>query len=111
MEDFAPGKLWGGRFTGSLDPLMVEYNQSIRYDCAFYRQDVAGSIAWAKANHKAGILSSEELQTIVRGLKEVEEEWAEGTFKILSGIDEVTQVLPTVAAYAYKSNSGHTHCQ
>ena len=75
-------KLWGGRFTGELDPLMVQYNQSIYYDQAFYEEDIAGSVAWAKANHKTGILSAAELDKIVQGLKAVEREWAEGTFKI-----------------------------
>lgn len=67
---------------------MVEYNQSIFYDRAFYAQDIAGSIAWARANHVAGIISAEELSIIERGLREVEQEWASGTFEIRPGIDE-----------------------
>ena len=67
---------------------MIEYNQSIYYDRAFFRQDIAGSIAWAKANHKAGILSQDELRMIVEGLREVEAEWEKGTFEIKPGIDE-----------------------
>ena len=67
---------------------MVEYNQSIYYDRVFYAQDIAGSIAWARANHELGILSAEEFATIVKGLKVVEEEWSNGTFKIRSGVDE-----------------------
>ena len=74
---------------GGLDPLMNEYNQSIKHDRAFYKQDIAGSIAWAKANHKAGILSEVELQKIVAGLQEVEKEWEENTFQIKLEIDEV----------------------
>lgn len=74
--------------SGGLDPLMVEYNQSIYYDRAFYAQDIAGSIAWARANHKAGILSAEEFSTIEKGLKEVEAEWKEGRFEIRPGVDE-----------------------
>lgn len=99
MAASSPGKLWGGRFTGSLDPLMTEYNQSIYYDRAFYRQDIAGSIAWAKANHKAGILSSEELQKIIKGLEGVEKEWADGTFEILPGIDEVSHLRSNAVAH------------
>ena len=67
---------------------MVEYNQSIYYDRAFYAEDIAGSIAWARANQKAGILSAEEFSTIENGLKEVEGEWREGRFEIRPGIDE-----------------------
>ena len=67
---------------------MVEYNQSIYYDRAFYAQDIAGSVAWARANHKAGILSAKELSTIESGLFEVEKEWKEGRFEIRPGVDE-----------------------
>ena len=67
---------------------MIEYNQSIYYDRAFYAQDIAGSIAWARANQKAGILSTKEFSTIENGLREVEREWEEGRFEIRPGIDE-----------------------
>ncbi|KAI9833464.1 MAG: hypothetical protein M1819_003622 [Sarea resinae] len=86
----APGKnmLWGGRFTGGLDPLMVAYNESIYYDRALYAQDIAGSIAWARANHKTGILTAAEFAAIEDGLRKVEEEWRSGTFDIKPGVDE-----------------------
>jgi len=80
--------LWGGRFTGGLDPLMVSYNESIYFDRAFHTQDILGSIAWARANHKAGILSTAEFEAIESGLNKVEEEWVAGTFKIIPGVDE-----------------------
>lgn len=68
--------------------MMVEYNQSIYYDRAFYAQDIAGSIAWARANHKTGILSADEFSTIEKGLKQVGEEWESDCFDIKPGIDE-----------------------
>ncbi|KFZ16167.1 hypothetical protein V501_02362 [Pseudogymnoascus sp. VKM F-4519 (FW-2642)] len=80
--------LWGGRFTGGLDPLMVSYNESIYYDRAFHTQDILGSIAWARGNHKVGILSDAEFKAIEGGLKKVEAEWVDGTFKIIPGVDE-----------------------
>jgi argininosuccinate lyase len=67
---------------------MVSYNESIYYDRAFHTQDIAGSIAWARANHKGGILSAAEFSAIESGLKKVEKEWLEGTFKIIPGVDE-----------------------
>ena len=76
------------QLTGGLDPLMVSYNESIYYDRAFHSQDIAGSIAWARANHKGGILSAAEFSAIELGLKKVEQEWVAGTFKILPGVDE-----------------------
>ncbi|GJE95193.1 argininosuccinate lyase [Phanerochaete sordida] len=75
-------KLWGGRFTGKTDPLMHEFNQSLRYDRRMHAADIRGSIAYAKALTKVGILTSEEEQQIVRGLQTVGKEWEDGVFNI-----------------------------
>jgi argininosuccinate lyase len=88
-QDFTKRKLWGGRFTGSTDPLMHEFNQSLKYDKRMYAADVKGSIAFSKALLKAGILNEHEQQEITRGLKLVEEEWANGTFKIAADDEDI----------------------
>ncbi|KAB8606246.1 hypothetical protein FH972_025876 [Carpinus fangiana] len=86
----APEKsmLWGGRFTGGVDPLMMKYNASIFYDRAFYAQDIRGSIAYARANQKTGILTADEFAEIERGLKAVYKEWQDEAFEIKPEIDE-----------------------
>ncbi|PKS13113.1 hypothetical protein jhhlp_000455 [Lomentospora prolificans] len=80
--------LWGGRFTGGLDPLMVAYNESIYFDRVLHKQDILGSIAFARANAKSGIISREEFGKLEKGLLAVEKEWEEGTFEIKPGVDE-----------------------
>ncbi|KAH8885800.1 argininosuccinate lyase [Thozetella sp. PMI_491] len=80
--------LWGGRFTGGLDPLMVQYNESIYFDKVLYAEDIAGSIAFARANAKTGIITKEEFSQIEAGLFKVKEEWDTGVFKIIPGVDE-----------------------
>lgn len=67
---------------------MMKYNASIYYDRAFYAQDIAGSIAYARANIQTGILTPHEFAEIERGLKLVEQEWADDTFVIQPDIDE-----------------------
>ncbi|KAK1760138.1 argininosuccinate lyase [Echria macrotheca] len=84
----AGNMLWGGRFTGGLDPLMVQYNESIYFDRALYKQDILGSIAFARANAKSGIISKDEFQKIEKGLLEVMKEWETDSFKIIPGVDE-----------------------
>lgn len=59
---------------------MVEYNQSLEFDEAFYAQDIAGSIAWARALCKSGILSDHEFSTIEKGFKQVKKEWEDNAF-------------------------------
>ncbi|KAH8106739.1 argininosuccinate lyase [Cristinia sonorae] len=75
-------KLWGGRFTGKTDPLMHEFNQSLRYDKRMYAADIAGSIAYAKALTLTGILTKDEENKIVEGLRAVGKEWEDGVFSI-----------------------------
>ena len=57
-------------------------------DRAIYAQDIRGSIAYARANSKIGILTAEEFQQIEKGLKQVQSEWESNTFKIVPGADE-----------------------
>jgi argininosuccinate lyase len=80
--------LWGGRFTGGLDRLMVAYNESIYFDRAIYAQDIQGSVAYARANSKIGILTSEEFSAIEKGFEQVLEEWKAEKFEIKPGVDE-----------------------
>ncbi|KAL1867484.1 hypothetical protein Daus18300_006328 [Diaporthe australafricana] len=83
------GMLWGGRFTGAIDPLMHKYNASIGYDKALYKEDILGSIAFARANSKAGIITQDEFQAIERGLLQVMEEWKQGTFAIMPNDEDI----------------------
>ncbi|KAI9811046.1 MAG: argininosuccinate lyase [Pycnora praestabilis] len=84
----ASGRLWGGRFTGATDPLMVAYNESIYFDRAFFAQDIAGSVAFARANVGTGILTKDEFAAIENGFHLVLEEWQTDQFEIKDGIDE-----------------------
>jgi argininosuccinate lyase len=59
---------------------MDQYNESLSVDRVFYAQDIKGSIAYARANVKTGILTQEEFDIIERGLREVLQEWEEGKF-------------------------------
>ncbi|NXO92393.1 ARLY2 lyase, partial [Certhia brachydactyla] len=80
-------KLWGGRFSGSTDPIMEMLNASISYDKRLSEVDIQGSRAYAKALEKAGILSKTELEKILGGLEKVSEEWSKGVF-VLKQTDE-----------------------
>src|SRR5690606_13355636 len=49
---------------------------------------ILGSIAFARANLKSGILTGDEFSKIESGLQAVEKEWHDGTFEIRPGIEE-----------------------
>ena len=82
-------KLWGGRFTGATDPLMEAFNNSISFDKRMWRQDIAGSIAYAHALARAKILTPAEATELERGLRVVHNEWASGTFAILPADEDI----------------------
>lgn len=67
---------------------MVQYNESIHFDRALFAQDITGSIAFARANAKAGIITQDEFNKLEQGLLAVKKEWEDGTFKIVPGVDE-----------------------
>lgn len=60
---------------------MHAYNESLSYDKRMWSQDIRGSIAYANAQVKTGILTSSERDEIVRGLGLVGEEWKSGKFE------------------------------
>ena len=72
-----------------LDPIMEQYNASLPYDRLFYSQDIAGSIAFARANYNNGILTSSEFSAIEKGLAQVKKEWANDTFEIKQNDEDI----------------------
>src|SRR5512139_3086846 len=68
--------LWGGRFTGDTDPLMTRFNASLPFDWRFWKADIQGSIAWARAICGADLLTEAERYQIVAGLDALQMEIA-----------------------------------
>ncbi|MEE8224106.1 MAG: argininosuccinate lyase, partial [candidate division NC10 bacterium] len=71
-------KAWGGRFAERTDRRVETYTSSLPFDWRLYPYDVQGSIAYARALVKAGILSDAEGRQIVVGLEEIRKELDEG---------------------------------
>jgi argininosuccinate lyase len=65
-------KPWGGRFSESTDAFVEEFTASINFDKRLYKHDIQGSRAHARMLGKAGILSDEDVNTILNGLDEIE---------------------------------------
>ncbi len=63
--------LWGGRFDKQADPLFRAINDSLGFDYRLAPQDIAGSIAWAKAIHHAGVLTADELGRLTVAIHEL----------------------------------------
>jgi len=82
-------KLWGGRFSKGVDPIMEKFNASLSYDKRMWKEDIQGSIAYVKGLVGVKIVTEEECQSIISGLKKVEEEWQGGKFEIKDGDEDI----------------------
>ena len=81
--------LWGGRFSGKLDPAAWALNTSLSFDQRLARQDVAGSVAWAAALAQAGVLTEDEARKIGTGLQAIAAEFAAGPFAYSAADEDI----------------------
>jgi argininosuccinate lyase len=49
-------RLWGGRFASAQDPHFLSFQNSLGFDRRLWREDLAGSSAWARALEGADVL-------------------------------------------------------
>lgn len=56
--------LWSGRFDAAPDQAAFEWGSSFSFDRRLFEDDVTGSLAWARALAKAGVLSRQEAAAI-----------------------------------------------
>ncbi|RLO02833.1 hypothetical protein DYB28_003771 [Aphanomyces astaci] len=82
-------KLWGGRFSGELDPVMNKFNESLSVDKRMWAADIRGSKAYASALRAANVITVEENVVIQDGLNSVFAEWENGTFVIVAGDEDI----------------------
>ncbi len=75
-------QLWGGRFTKETDQAAYDFNASIRFDKRLVRQDIEGSMAHVKMLAKQGVLTEQERDTILEGLRGILRDAEEGTLEI-----------------------------
>ncbi|MDK2931464.1 MAG: argininosuccinate lyase [Bacillota bacterium] len=66
-----PLKPWAGRFEKDTARQVEEFTASIHFDRRLYREDIAGSIAHARALAACGAISGAEADALIAGLGEV----------------------------------------
>ena len=81
--------LWGGRFSEPGADDLKQLNDSIGFDIRFYREDIEGSIVYARAIADAGVITQEEAQTIIDGLRRVKQEFDADTFVIQDSDEDI----------------------
>lgn len=81
--------MWTGRFSQQTADLVLQYGESVSYDWKLYRHDIAGSIAHARAQWKAGMLTAEEFAAIEGGLRSILADIEAGQFSWSAKLEDV----------------------
>jgi argininosuccinate lyase len=82
-------KTWGGRFSRGTDAAAERFTGSLAFDRRLWPQDIAGSIAWARALARARVLTDAERDAIVKGLEAVRGELEAGTFPFRPELEDI----------------------
>ena len=79
--------LWSGRFDVEPNKALLAWGASFSFDRRLFEDDVNGSLAWAEALARAGVLTTPDADAIRRGLTSILES-GRADAKFLSGADE-----------------------
>ena len=82
-------KPWSGRFTEPTDVFVEAFTASVAFDRRLYRHDITGSVAHATMLAHVGVLTPEECELIVKGLKDIEAEIDTGRFEWSTALEDV----------------------
>ncbi|MGJ8648614.1 MAG: argininosuccinate lyase [Marinomonas colpomeniae] len=80
---------WGGRFSEPVDAFVARFTASVEFDQRMAKQDIQGSVAHGKMLASIGVLTKEELDQIIQGLAEIEDEIARGEFEWSIELEDV----------------------
>jgi argininosuccinate lyase len=72
--------LWSGRFEGEPDTKLLEFGRSFPFDRRLLEDDVSGSLAWAEALERAGLLTSADAAAIRAALEDIRSRAGDRTF-------------------------------
>jgi argininosuccinate lyase len=81
--------MWKGRFAQDTSSLVQQFGESISYDWRLFPHDIAGSIAHARAQKNAGLLTDEEFSSIETGLMEIKADIEAGRFEFKTSLEDI----------------------
>ncbi|QID17133.1 argininosuccinate lyase [Nitrogeniibacter mangrovi] len=74
-------KAWSGRFSEPVSDLVMRYTASVFFDQRMAMQDIRGSLAHAAMLARQGIISTQDLADIERGMAQLRDEIERGEFQ------------------------------
>lgn len=92
-------KLWGGRFKDGTDPLVNDFNSSIKIDKRMYREDILGSLAHVKMLGANGIIPLASSKKIEEGLLELLKRLDNGVIEIDMASEDIHSFTEGLLTY------------
>ncbi len=86
-------RLWGGRFAGGPSRELSELSRSTHFDWRLAPYDIAGSRAHARVLATAGLLTAPELERLLAGLEELDQDVSSGRFVAATDDEDVHSAL------------------
>ncbi len=81
--------MWKGRFQQQTAALLQTYSESISYDWRLWPHDIEGSVAHSAALEKAGLLTPQEREAIVKGLQAIGADIETGAFQFRMELEDI----------------------
>jgi len=109
-------KMWSGRFRQLLDPQFEKWQRSFDFDRRLLSYELAASAAHARALKNAGVLSADELISVLEGLQQIGMANAQQASNALpedAGAEDVhhfieKQLVSRIGDVGYKLHSGRS---
>ncbi len=105
--------LWHGRYEQSAAESLRKLNDSLPFDQRLYAEDIQGSIAWASALARAGVISEAEAAQMKVGLDAINAEFEMSTFVYAPGDEDIhtaveRRLTELIGAVAGKLHTGRS---
>ena len=81
--------IWGARFKEKLETIANHFNSSISFDSKMYKEDIEGSKKHAMMLEIQGIISKEDLDSILNGLEEIEKDLNDGNLQVNPNSEDI----------------------
>jgi len=106
-------KLWAGRFKEKTEKIVEIFTSSIDIDRRLYAYDIQGSIAHCRTLAKAAVISNQEAEQLIAGLKNVKQEIDEGKLTYSDALEDIhthieSRLVEIVGKVAHKLHTARS---
>jgi len=92
-QDGPATRLWGGRFAAGPAEALARLSLSVHFDWRLARYDLRASRAHARVLHRAGLLTTAELNAMLKALGELDRDVQDGSFRPTVADEDVHTAL------------------